>query len=59
MHRRRWRHSKRSEAVFEDHVQRKFVTDAPNRLWVTGITQHRTGEGWVHCAAVIDVHSRR
>lgn len=22
-------------------------------------TQHRTGEGWVYCAAVIDVYSRR
>nr|WP_275578281.1 IS3 family transposase [Yimella sp. NH-Cas1] len=59
VHRRRWRHAKRSEAVFEDHVQRKFVADAPNRLWVTDITQHRTSEGWVYCAAVIDVHSRR
>ena len=59
VHRRRWRHAKRSPAVFEDHVQRKFVADAPNRLWVTDITQHRTGEGWVYCAAVIDVHSRR
>ena len=26
---------------------------------VTDITQHRTSEGWVYCAAVIDVHSRR
>ncbi len=31
----------------------------PDQLWVTDITQHRTGEGWVYCAAVIDVYSRR
>ena len=30
-----------------------------DKLWVTDITQHRTGEGWVYCAAVIDVFSRR
>lgn len=40
-------------------VQRRFVAEAPDRLWVTDITQHRASEGWVYCAAVIDVHSRR
>lgn len=59
VHRRRWRGAKRSEAVFADHVQRRFVADEPDRLWVTDITQHRTGEGWVYCAAMIDVCSRR
>ncbi|WP_329127557.1 IS3 family transposase [Streptomyces sp. NBC_01465] len=28
-------------------------------LWVTDITQHRTREGWVYCAAVLDAFSRR
>ena len=60
VHRRRFRHGgHRQPAVFDDHVQRVFVADAPDRLWVTDITQHRTGEGWVYCAAVIDVFSRR
>jgi len=58
VHRRRWRGG-RAPAVFADHVQRRFVADAPDRLWVTGITQHRAAEGWVYCAAVIDVYSRR
>ena len=49
----------RLPAVFEDHVQRRFVADAPDKLWVTDITQHRTAEGWVYCAAVLDVYSRR
>jgi putative transposase len=39
-------------------VQRRFVADAPDRLWVTDITQHRTGEGWVYAAVVLDVFSR-
>lgn len=61
VHHRRWRRSggNRVPAVFQDHVQRQFVADRPDKLWVTDITQHRTGEGWVYCAAVIDVFSRR
>lgn len=46
-------------AVHDDLVNRQFVADAPDRLWVTDITQHRTGEGWVYCAVVLDVFSRR
>jgi putative transposase len=60
VHRRRWRgHRGRDAAVFADLVQREFRADAPDRLWVTDITQHRTSEGWVYAAAVIDAHTRR
>lgn len=60
VHRRKSGHAGgRSPAVFDDHVKRQFVADALDKLWVTDITQHRTGEGWVYCAAVIDVYSRR
>ena len=59
IHRRRWRRGRSSSAVFDDHVQRRFHADAPDRLWFTDITQHRTGEGWVYCAVVLDVFSRR
>ena len=59
VHRRRWRHHTPAQAVWEDRVQRKFRADGPNKLWFTDITQHRTREGWVYCAAVLDVYSRR
>jgi len=59
VHRRRWRHAQRSEATWPDRVQRQFSADGPDRLWVTDITQHRTGEGWVYAAVVLDVFSRR
>lgn len=59
VHRRRFRTSGRAPATFEDHVRRDFTADRADRLWVTDITQHRTSEGWVFCAAVIDVYSRR
>jgi putative transposase len=59
VHRRRWRHGKPPEATWPDRVERRFTAERPDRLWVTDITQHRTGQGWVYCAAVIDVYSRR
>lgn len=41
-----------------DLVNRNFTVDAPNRLWITDITEHPTGEGKVYCAAVMDAYSR-
>jgi putative transposase len=43
----------------DDLVHRQFRPDGPNRLWVQDVTQHRTGEGWVYLAVVIDAWSRR
>ncbi len=40
-------------------MNRKFHRLKPNELWVTDITQHRTREGWLYCAAVLDAFSRR
>jgi putative transposase len=45
--------------VHDDLVRRRFVADAPDRLWLTDITEHPTREGKVYCAAVLDVYSRR
>ncbi len=59
VHRRRFRTGGRAPVTFEDHVRQDFTADGPDRLWVTDITQHRTSEGWVFCAAVVDVYSRR
>ncbi len=33
-----------------DLVNRQFVADRPDALWVSDITQHRTDQGWVYCA---------
>ncbi|HYM15540.1 MAG TPA: IS3 family transposase [Dehalococcoidia bacterium] len=45
--------------VHDDLVRRRFVADAPNRLWLTDITEHPTREGKVYLAAVLDVYARR
>jgi putative transposase len=41
-----------------DLINRNFTVTAPNRLWVTDITEHRTAEGILYCAAVMDAYSR-
>jgi len=41
-----------------DLVNRHFTVDTPDRLWITDITEHPTGEGKVYCAAVMDACSR-
>jgi len=41
-----------------DLVNRQFVADRPNELWVADITYIRTFSGWVYAAFVLDVYSR-
>jgi len=48
-----------AEATCSDLVQRDFHRDAPNRLWMTDITEHPTREGKLYCCVVLDAHSRR
>jgi putative transposase len=43
----------------DDLVGRRFDPDGPDRLWVSDITEHPTGEGKVYAAVVIDAWSRR
>ncbi|HZW45849.1 MAG TPA: IS3 family transposase [Dermatophilaceae bacterium] len=43
----------------EDLVGRAFTAEHPDRLWVADITYVRTFAGWVYCAFVLDVFSRR
>jgi len=45
--------------VHDDLVCRNFTATAPNRLWLTDITEHRTDQGKVYCCAVKDVFSNR
>src|SRR4051794_33727908 len=45
--------------VHKDRVNRVFSAPAPNQLWLTDITEHRTSEGKLDLCAVKDVHSNR
>jgi putative transposase len=51
--------SRANDSRADDLVHRQFRPNHPDRLWVQDITQHRSGEGWVYLAVVIDAWSRR
>ena len=45
--------------VIPNHLNREFVVEQPDSVWVTDITYIRTWEGWLYLAAVMDLYSRR
>ena len=45
--------------VHDDRVNRVFTAEAPNALWLTDITEHRTAAGELYLCAIKDVHSNR
>lgn len=59
LYRRRTRRGPTGPATEDDLVHRQFAVDAPDRLWLTDITEHPTGEGKLYCCAVMDAYSRR
>jgi transposase InsO family protein len=46
-------------AVHDDLVRRDFTAAAPDRVWLTDITEHPTSEGKLYCCCVKDVFSNR
>ena len=45
--------------VHDDLVERDFTAVTPNTLWLSDITEHRTGEGKLYLCAIKDVFSNR
>ena len=45
--------------VHDDLVDRQFTATAPNVMWLTDITEHRTAEGKLYLCAIKDVYSGR
>lgn len=60
--RRRWTtttRQNRSARPAHDLVNRKFIADEPNQLWVADITYIPTWAGFLYLAVVLDVWSRK
>ena len=57
--RKRGKNGKVGPPVHDDLVERDFTADAPNQLWLSDITEHRTGEGKLYLCAIKDVFSNR
>ena len=45
--------------VSRNDLNRGFVVDKPNSVWVSDITYIDTREGWLYLAAFIDLYSRK
>jgi putative transposase len=57
--RKSWRRGPTSAgSTASDLVLRRFSAEAPNRLWLTDITEHPTREGKLYCCVVLDAFSR-
>ena len=42
-----------------NHLARRFVVAAPNRVWTADVTAIPTDEGWLYLAVLLDLWSRR
>jgi len=56
---RRGKASRPGTPAHDDLVRRDFTATAPNQLWLTDITEHRTDEGKLYLCAIKDVFSNR
>ncbi|SNR96125.1 Transposase InsO and inactivated derivatives [Haloechinothrix alba] len=56
---RRSRRARPAAPAHEDLVRREFTAAEPNRLWLTDISEHPTGEGKIYLCAVKDAWSNR
>lgn len=59
--RRQWGCTRRNPTAIpsDDLVNRAFKVSGPDRLWVSDVTEHPSGEGKVYLAVVLDAWSRR
>ena len=57
--RRKGRRPRPGEPVHDDLVRRSFGAAAPDELWFTDITEHRTEEGKLYLCAIKDAFSGR
>lgn len=61
VHRRKYRvttNSKHNWHIAPNIVSRNFVTNEPNKIWLTDITYIWTWEGWLYLAFVLDLYHR-
>jgi transposase InsO family protein len=56
---RRGKRAKVGVPAHEDLVRREFRADAPNKVWLSDITEHPTRQGKLYLCAIKDVWSNR
>jgi transposase InsO family protein len=50
--------SQHAYPVADNLLERNFIVDRPNAVWLSDITYIWTSEGWLYLAAVMDLHAR-
>ena len=45
-------------ATSEDPLNRNFIAQRPNQIWLTDITEHPTREGKLYCCVVLDAFTK-
>jgi len=51
--------AKKPSFVAPDLILQNFTAYSPNEAWVSDITYISTHEGWVYCAMILDLYSRK
>jgi putative transposase len=51
--------SNHAQFIYPNLLERKFLVDKPNKVWVADITYIWTLEGWLYLASVMDLFSRK
>ena len=51
--------SKHSLPVAPNLLDRNFMADRPNQVWLADITYIATGEGWLYLAVILDLFTRK
>jgi putative transposase len=51
--------SAHSKPVADNHLNRDFTPEKPNKSWVADITYIWTAEGWLYLATIMDLYSRK
>ena len=53
------RQAEKPHFIANDLIQQDFKTHVPNKAWVSDITFITTQAGWVYCAIILDLFSRK
>lgn len=51
--------SKKTVEIAPNYLDQRFMTEEPNKVWISDITYVWTEEGWLYVAAVMDLFSRK
>jgi putative transposase len=60
--RKKWKVARKfvsTDSCAPNIVNQNFITESPNKIWVSDITYIPTQEGWLYLATVMDLFSRR